>query len=140
MSADGKGELVRAAGGVVWRRRGGGVQVLLVHRPKYDDWTLPKGKLDRGETYLHAARREVREETGLSCEVGAELPRSHYTDNKGRPKVVRYWAMQATKGSFTANDEVDEARWLALSKAAKLLTYRRDRVVLDAFHQARRRR
>ena len=132
MSADGKGELVRAAGGVVWRRRGGGVQVLIVHRPKYDDWTLPKGKLDRGETYLHAARREVREETGLSCEVGAELPRSHYTDNKGRPKVVRYWAMQATKGSFTANDEVDEARWLPVADARSTVSYRHDADLVDA--------
>jgi 8-oxo-dGTP diphosphatase len=138
VTPDRKADVVRAAGGVVWRRRGGGVQVLVVHRPKYDDWSLPKGKLDRGETYLRAAVREVREETGLTCEVGPELARSRYTDGKGRPKVVRYWAMQAVKGSFAANDEVDEIRWLPLGRAAKLLSYRRDGLVLDAFDQARR--
>ena len=138
MSPERKAVLVRAAGGVVWRRRGGGVQILVVHRPKYDDWSLPKGKLDPGETYLHAAQREVLEETGLVCEVGPELARSHYTDGKGRPKVVRYWAMRAVKGAFTPNEEVDEIRWLAHPKAAKALTYRRDRLVLDAFRDARR--
>lgn len=138
MSADRKPDLVKAAGGVVWRRRGSGVQVLLVHRPKYDDWTLPKGKLDPGESSLQAARREVREETGLSCEVGPELVRSRYIDGKGRPKVVRYWSMEATTGTFRANEEVDEVRWLELGKARKLLTYRRDLPVLDAFLQLRR--
>jgi len=125
--------LVRAAGGVVWRRQGGAVQILVVHRPKYDDWSLPKGKLDRDETFLQAALREVREETGFTCEVGSELVSSHYTDGKGRPKVVRYWAMQAIDGSFAVNDEVDEIRWLEVDPASELMTYQRDLRVLEAF-------
>ena len=128
--------MVRAAGGVVWRRHGGAVEILVVHRPKYDDWSLPKGKLDRGETYLRAAIREVREETGFTCEIGPELVRSHYTDGKGRPKVVRYWAMQAIDGSFAVNDEVDEIRWLPVARASELLTYERDLPVLDSFVRA----
>ena len=109
---------------------------MVVHRPKYDDWSLPKGKLDRGETYLRAAIREVREETGFTCEIGPELVRSHYTDGKGRPKVVRYWAMQAIDGSFAVNDEVDEIRWLPVARASELLTYERDLPVLDSFVRA----
>ena len=128
-------ETVQAAGGVVWRRHDGEVQVVLVHRPKYDDWTLPKGKLEPGETHEQAALREVREETGLRCERGTELAESRYDDAKGRPKLVRYWMMTVRSGSFEANDEVDEIRWQGLSRAAKTLTYRRDLPVLESFEQ-----
>src|SRR5688572_5599802 len=89
---------VKAAGGVVWRRGPGGVEVAVVHRPKHDDWSLPKGKLDPGESWEDAALREVEEEIGMSCELGRELPSSSYTDNKGRGKVVRYWMMQPQDG------------------------------------------
>jgi 8-oxo-dGTP pyrophosphatase MutT (NUDIX family) len=128
--------VVQAAGGVVWRRRDDGVDevdVLLVHRPKYDDWTLPKGKLEADESHERAAIREVHEETGLLCVLGSELDVSEYTDGKGRPKVVRYWMMQATAGSFAPNDEVDEVRWLPVSQAVERLTYGRDLPVLDSF-------
>src|ERR671928_144108 len=85
---------VFAAGSIVWRRSGGGVEVALVHRPQYDDWTLPKGKLDPGEGFEEAAVREVEEETGIRCRLGRELPSTSYFDSKGRPKRVRYWLME----------------------------------------------
>ncbi len=111
---------VQAAGGVVWRRRpGAGVEVLLVHRPKYDDWSFPKGKLDPGESHRDAAVREVFEETGLRCEVGPEIASTQYRDQQGRPKIVRYWAMEAQGGGFDANHEVDEVRWVPLDEAAR---------------------
>jgi len=119
---------VRAEGGVV--RRGG--EVLVVHRPRYDDWTLPKGKLDPGETDEQAALREVEEETGLRCRLGQELPSVSYDDRRGRSKQVRYWEMEPESGEFTPNDEVDEVRWLPPEEARALMTYDRDREVLDA--------
>ena len=97
-------------------------EVLLVHRPRYDDWTLPKGKLDPGETFEQAALREVEEETGVRCRLGRELPDVHY-DNKDRPKLVRYWLMEVEGRGFEPNDEVDEVRWLC--EDAELLTYDR---------------
>ena len=106
---------------------------MLVHRPRYDDWTLPKGKLDPGETHEHAALREVEEETGLRCELGRELASTSYHDRKGRPKTVRYWAMRPLDGAFHPHDEVDEVRWLSLPEAEQLLTYGHDREVLRAF-------
>ena len=120
---------VEAAGGVVLHEG----RVLLVHRPRYDDWTLPKGKLDRGESFEDAALREVWEETGLRCTLGRELPGTEYRDRKDRPKVVRYWLMELAgePGSFEPNEEVDEVRWLAVEEAAAELTYDRDREVLD---------
>ena len=125
--------VVEAAGGVVWRRTPAGeLEVLLVHRPRYDDWTVPKGKLAAGENHAAAALREVQEETGLRCTLGEELPSTSYTDRKGRPKRVRYWAMTPAGGEFTPSDEVDEVRWVPLDAAASFLTYPRDRAVLDA--------
>ena len=123
---------VRAAGGVVRRRVGGQVQTVLVHRPRYDDWSFPKGKLLDGESFEQAAIREVREETGLECRIDAELPTSHYIDQDGRPKVVRYWSMDVIgDNDLHPTAEVDEARGLSLTEAREILTHDRDREVLD---------
>jgi 8-oxo-dGTP diphosphatase len=125
--------VIEAAGGVVWRRSGrGGIRVLIVHRPRYDDWSLPKGKLEPGESHRRAAQREVREETGLRCQVGPELLEVRYRDRKGRDKRVRYWAMEPVHGAFEPNDEVDEVRWVGADSAATALSYPWDaRVVAD---------
>jgi 8-oxo-dGTP pyrophosphatase MutT (NUDIX family) len=130
---------VRAGGGVVWRRAAnvadGSLEVLLVHRPRYDDWTLPKGKMEPGEeSEAETAVREVWEETGLECELGDELPSIQYVDRFGRDKTVRYWLMAPTGGELTINDEVDEFRWLPPSEALEALSYPRDREVLLADH------
>jgi 8-oxo-dGTP diphosphatase len=122
---------VRAAGGVVWRRGEGGVEVALVHRPRYDDWSLPKGKLDTGESFEEAALREVEEETGLRCELGPFLDEVGYRDHKDREKLVRWWAMEAGEGEFAPDDEVDELRWTPLDEAASMLTYEIDRRLLE---------
>jgi 8-oxo-dGTP diphosphatase len=124
---------VRAAGGVVWRVADGTTSIALVHRPKYGDWTFPKGKLEAGETDEHAAHREVAEETGYECVLGRELTEVRYLDNKGRSKLVRYWEMTVAGGDFAPNDEVDRLEWLPLDRAAERLTYDHDREVLDAF-------
>ena len=125
--------MIEAAGGVVWKVTPKGSQrVLLVHRPRYDDWSLPKGKLDPGETHRHAALREVEEETGLRCRTGEELPEVRYADRKGRPKRVRYWSMEPVDGEFEPNDEVDEVRWLPVDEAGAMLSYAHDRAVLAA--------
>ena len=130
---------VRAAGGAVLRRReGGGVEVCLVHRPRYDDWTLPKGKLDRGESFEDAALREVWEETGLRCRIERELEPTRYRDNKGRPKVVRYWTMSVrSDDGFAPNDEVDEIRWLELPAAVGILTYAHDQELVAGLQAGR---
>lgn len=108
-------------------REGGGVEICVVHRPKYDDWSLPKGKLDRRESFEQAALREVLEETGLRCRLRQELEEVHYTDAKGRAKRVRYWLMDVREDlGFVPNDEVDEIRWLELPAAAALMTYEHD--------------
>ena len=121
-------ERIQAAGGVVMRKGPEETEIAVVHRPRYDDWSFPKGKLDPGETFEEAALREVREETGLTCRLGPELAFAHYDDNKGRPKIVRYWLMAVIEDpGFEPNDEVDELRWLTPSQAADLLTYSRDR-------------
>jgi 8-oxo-dGTP diphosphatase len=123
---------VQAAGGVVSREAGGGVEIALVHRPKYDDWSLPKGKLDPGEGFEEAALREVEEETGLRCELGRELGETRYRDNKDRPKVVRYWAMDVKDGGeFEPNDEVDELRWVPIDEAKAMLSYDFDRDLVE---------
>ena len=123
---------VRAAGAVVWRRADGGPRFALIHRPRYDDWSLTKGKLDAGEDYETAARREVQEEIGVTGALGAELPSTSYRDHKGRDKLVRYWLMEADEVAFEPNDEVDEVRWLAAEDALAALSYDRDRDVLEA--------
>src|ERR687890_371067 len=122
-------EEIEAAGGVVVRDDG---RVAVVHRPQYDDWTLPKGKLDAGESFEQAALREVWEETALRCELVRELPPVRYSVRE-RPKVVRYWLMSVVEDpGFATNSEVDELRWLSAADAAALLTYDRDREVLSA--------
>jgi 8-oxo-dGTP pyrophosphatase MutT (NUDIX family) len=103
-----------------------------VHRPKYDDWTFPKGKAEPGETDEETALREVEEETGLRCELGRELPSRSYTDSKGCPKTVRYWEMTPTGGEAGPRNEVDDVRWLPPAEAGELLTYERDGEVLRA--------
>lgn len=124
-------DLVHAAGGVPWRRRDDGeLEVLLVHRPRYGDWTFPKGKVQPGETDEQAALREVAEETGLRCELGPELAATAYTDQKLRSKQVRYWAMRPVACDAVAQHEVDEVEWLGRDRAAARLTYERDLDVL----------
>ena len=121
-------ERVEAAGGVVVRDG----EVLLVHRPRYDDWTFPKGKLDPGESFENAALREVEEETGVRCSLGRELPSSEYQVG-GRPKVVRYWLMTPSgEMAFEPNDETDDVRWVTPDEARRMLSYDRDRDVLAA--------
>ena len=117
---------MRAAGGVVRR----GSKLLLVHRPRYDDWTFPKGKADGDEPDEDCALREVLEETGLSCRLLSELSSTTYTDARGRPKRVRYWLMEPLDGAFAPTREVDEVRWCEPAAAATLLSYDRDREVL----------
>jgi 8-oxo-dGTP pyrophosphatase MutT (NUDIX family) len=119
--------LVQAAGGLVVRRRQGALELAVVHRPVHADWSLPKGKLEEGETFEEAARREVEEETGLSCRLIRFIGHTEYVDRKGRPKAVAYWVMEAIGGSFTPNLEVDVLRWVSLEEAGRLLTYPRDR-------------
>ena len=128
--------LVRAAGGIIVRDgRGAAQEVLLVHRPRYDDWSFPKGKRDGDETDEETALREVLEETGLACTLGRELAPVHYHDNRGRPKVVRYWVMTVLPTppgpEWVPGDEVDELRWCPPADAAKLLSYAHDRELLE---------
>ncbi|HEY2938613.1 MAG TPA: NUDIX hydrolase [Gaiellaceae bacterium] len=128
---------VRAAGGVVYRSGADErLDVLLVHRPRYDDWSLPKGKAKPGESDEDCARREVVEETGLRCDLGPELASTSYRDARGRRKRVRYWAMRPLNGRFVAHNEVDEVRWLPLDEAERALTWSRDRAVLRSLEEA----
>lgn len=121
---------VQAAGGVVVDDG----RVCVIHRPDYDDWSLPKGKLDKGETHEAAALREVQEETGLICAIdGPELERHEYVDRRGRPKVVRWWPLRVVDhGTFVANREVDELRWVTFEEAEALLDYEHDRALVRA--------
>jgi 8-oxo-dGTP diphosphatase len=130
-------DVVRAAGGVVLRRsRSGTLETVLVHRPAYDDWTFPKGKLLRGETDEEAAVREVEEETGLRCQLGREVGTTSYRDPQGRQKTARYWEMAPIQGELAATNEVDEARWVPLEDAADMLTHARDRELLERLEPA----
>ena len=124
--------MIRAAGGVVVRENGGGVEVLLVHRPRYGDWTFPKGKAEPGEPDDACALREVEEETGLRCELLEELPQTTYLDARGRPKRVRYWRMRPVGGELVFRNEVDEALWVSPDEARSLLSYERDLPLLGA--------
>jgi 8-oxo-dGTP pyrophosphatase MutT (NUDIX family) len=122
------GRIVRAAGGVVTRPgRDGRREILLVHRPRYDDWSLPKGKAGRHESYRACAVREVAEETGLVCEAGKEVAVTEYEDSAGRAKRVRYFAMRPADGDEPApHNEVDALRWVTPEDAIELLSYQRD--------------
>ena len=120
-------DVVRAAGGAVVRAGGSGdARILAVHRPRYDDWSLPKGKCEPGESDIECALREVQEETGLQCEIGPKLAEIAYRDQKDRAKTVVYFLMEPVAGEFARNDEVDEIRWLTLSESAVLLSYGHD--------------
>ncbi len=129
-------KVVRAAGGLVWRTCSGGVEVVIVHRPGYDDWTFPKGKLNDRESELQAALREVEEEIGVRCAIGRDLGTISYVDGRGRPKIVRYWEMTfAGGGALRPANEVDEARWVTVADAVGLLTYEHDRGMLDRMRE-----
>ena len=119
--------LVRAAGGLVLRDG----EVLLVHRPRYDDWTFPKGKAEDGESDEDCALREVARRDGPRLPLGGEAGTTEYVDSRGRPKRVRWWLMEPLEGDFAPNDEVDEVRWAEPAEAAKLLSYDRDLALLE---------
>ena len=120
---------VRAAGGIVVRHTAEQPLIVLVHRPRYDDWSLPKGKAESGERPEATALREVEEETGLRCRLGREVDATRYIDGRGRDKEVRYWLMEPKDPDhrFVPNDEVDEIVWCTPSDAEQRLTYDHDR-------------
>ena len=133
---------IQAAGGVVWRvgegDRGATVEVAIIHRPRYDDWSLPKGKLAPGETQLEGAIREVHEETGYRVQPGRPLGNIRYLkESRGAPreKIVHFWAMRAVGGAFSPNREVDEMLWLSIDDAREQVTRGTDREVLERFAQ-----
>ena len=139
---DGKPDIA-AAGGVLVAPHGddGRPRVAVIHRPKYMDWSLPKGKLEEGEGWLDAALREVKEETGYRARSDGEVERVSYLDRKGRRKLVRYWLMEPLEGGFEPHGEVDELRWVTPEEADELLTYEHDKdVVRDALRRYRWRR
>ena len=120
--------MVKAAGGVVCRPGPAGLpEIVLVHRPAYDDWSLPKGKLDAGETLEQACLREVEEETGLRCRLLRPIACTRYVDRKGRLKVVFYWQLRALGGRFRPTQEVDELRWLTVEESVEVLSHEQDR-------------
>jgi 8-oxo-dGTP diphosphatase len=133
---DGKPEIAAAGGVLLGPDRDGHTRVAIIHRPKYMDWSLPKGKLEEGEGWQEAALREVEEETGFRCRPLAELPHVSYLDRKGRRKLVRYWLMEPLEGKFESHGEVDELRWLTSEEADELLTYPHDK---ELVHKALRR-
>jgi 8-oxo-(d)GTP phosphatase len=135
MSTTTSTDVVLAAGAVLWRRAGPGLEVAVIHRPRYDDWSLPKGKLDPGEHLLQTAVREVLEETGHRAVLGRPLGATSY-QSMGRPKRVCYWAARAMDGAFTAGAEVDDLRWLPVEDAADALERDSDRAVLAEFARA----
>jgi 8-oxo-dGTP pyrophosphatase MutT (NUDIX family) len=126
--------IVRGAGGVVWRRGSDGIEIVLVHRAARGEWSFPKGKLDHGEDERSAALREVLEETGLVPAIREDLGTVVYRDVKGRPKIVRYYAMRARgRDAPRPANEIDDARWCALARCAKVLTQDHDRRLLERF-------
>ena len=127
-------ECIEAAGGVVVDMSKNKPRYLLIHRPRYNDWSLPKGKLNEGETHHDAALREVKEETGLVCDVLAKLSPVNYTTPNGNAKQVKYWLMQTRSGDFVKNDEVDDVSWVKRSKAISMLTHVHDQAVLVEAH------
>ena len=131
--------IIKAAGGVIVRQVGQGeTQVLIIHRPRRDDWSFPKGKVAPGETDEACAAREVEEESGLRCAFGDELPATSHVDHKGRLKIVRYWLMHPIGGEAAPHNEVDVVRWVSVEQAARMLTYERDRTLLMALPAAAR--
>lgn len=124
--------MIRAAGGLITRNgRQRTLELAIVHRPAYDDWTFPKGKLNPNETPEDAALREVEEETGLRCKLVGEVGCTSYLDRRGRNKVVCYWLMEPVGGrKFTPGPEVDQVRWVPVVEAMQVLTYDRDRQLL----------
>jgi 8-oxo-dGTP diphosphatase len=128
-------DVVYASGVVPWRRLAdGGIEILLIHRPRYDDWSVPKGKRDEGESDETCALREMEEETGIVGELGAPLPTALYTDHRGRPKEVAYWLMEIADGepvAFEPNDEVDALGWFGFDDARERLSYPLDQGLLD---------
>jgi 8-oxo-dGTP diphosphatase len=130
-------KLVRSAGGIICRSSSrGGTRVALIHRPAYDDWTFPKGKVDYGESLEETALREVEEETGYRCRLVRPLGCTAYADRRGRDKVACYWIMEVIGGRFRAGDEVDEIRWATFDEAHDILSYRRDRTLLRSLDLA----
>jgi len=129
---------VPAAGAVLWRRQDDQLQVALVHRPKYDDWSWAKGKLDPGETWAAAAAREVLEETGFRPRLGVPLPRSVYSMQRGQLKEIRYWAAEVMSGSGDLENEIDEVAWLTPAQAQTRFSYVRDALQLQAVVDADR--
>ncbi len=123
--------VIRAAGGIVCRRsRTGETEIAVIHRPGYDDWTLPKGKIEPDERAEDCALREVREETGLRCDLVRPLGCTAYIDRRGRDKVACYWVMEVRGGRFKPGIEVDKMLWLEVGDAIKRMTYERDKTLL----------
>ena len=123
--------IVVAAGALLWRRENGVLKVLVIHRARYDDWSWPKGKLDRDESISEAAIREIREETGLRVSLGVKLFELEYKIEDGNRKVVHYWAAQVTdkaitQQNFVPDEEVSALEWLTVAEARKRLTYKHD--------------
>ncbi|MXW41977.1 MAG: NUDIX hydrolase [Acidimicrobiia bacterium] len=134
----GKTAVILGGGGFITRQFFGDLssntlEVLMVHRPKHQDWSLPAGKLDRGEDLAECALREVHEETGYVCELGRELGSVDYLDQRGRMHQVHYWEMDVVDGSFAPNSEVDHIMWVPLEEASDYFSNPRDVQILNIF-------